>query len=1207
MPQQPPRIINPYMPALPPDFRYRDMCVAGADLPVTTFDPFTGEEKSEEEDIYYAGSNINNINDYTYGDAVDGRPVSLYDQRYTGVVLGAKPTQSQCMPMRDTPLTDVESADPNLAFAYYMNMDDANVHDLSRVLARQKDVYGNTNYYKNTTFFIDGVSGCPGAYPSVLDYVSPQPKFERNTIQQRLEFRRWQANWCYKYFLLSHDNSPWFTMERPGIGTQDPLSKVDPNRSYLNNCQPLINGLDAAFIEFGDDATTDRDKKSGYATVWRYKIGDPTSPPPTSPPTGIGDLALDTHNEDEYLLSMIVQDEWDNAFVRVSPGPEPYLYGYPKYQLKRQFKYTFPAVELPCILDRDLPVPPPVIILPPPSETPPPPPTEPWIDVHFPPQCGYGGYDSHGFASQYESYENYDSSYDSCQPMYFPLPPDYWTPLHPRAQYYCPNVEKITVPAENPFIPRNYIVGMDRDYSAATSVCLKDPTNCDPKPKFYWGYTDWNGEGECELSYGGRDIDWRERNEYAVECAIVPVDILSFRAQPFNACIMQRINFNLNAFIQLWVETGVYPDPAHADGSGFNPPCKTRFFESDTYDDCPVKLSIQQCCHIIIKDLVPANFVKLRAKEGLRHERVQCDKVHNPDTGKPVYHIIDDWYGYVPAVDQFMGDGKAALHAAMCDTEKLTACNNGYQTEPQDYMFTSYFRVYHDESSYGGCDGSSLLGYNMPYMRWWDTGVSHGNPRHGGSFLNTVGSWDTLIGVGREEITDEDIIAAQEMEDLVKTLTYYGINGLPPAPPPPMPPLPPFNDCFGEDSTDDGDGDEWMCYGLVPPPPASPPPPPPPPFSPDVGTWTRLDIKTRRAEMGRVGGLPELYAHAMWSLRMDNNFCVARYEKAFKPAGAENFVLAKSGSGYTSRGKPGSDILPREWPWLLGWRGYITAAQSTPFPDLFGPADPGALIQGGLDKALPGDIITFTLPGKLPHIAYVTEVHVGEYQSLEWVNVVFWDQNKYPTSAASTIMMGMGPERSIYKENVPTSNRQEVCNKTFRVLTSKPGSNTAQCNDASDMALNPGTCMASDCQPSCIDTDYRACILGDDGGGANMWDNVTIYRRVFDVRQCGGTPTNGFDDRGNAMAYDLGATYNWWWGDSDLPNVVYQYRTNKMDTDLWAWCVNQGYDPPSHWAPNFEYKGAQTGAQTKLFFCGPFWGNCSQDSTARYFPGTSGR
>lgn len=351
--------------------------------------------------------------------------------------------------------------------------------------------------------------------------------------------------------------------------------------------------------------------------------------------------------------------------------------------------------------------------------------------------------------------------------------------------------------------------------------------------------------------------------------------------------------------------------------------------------------------------------------------------------------------------------------------------------------------------------------------------------------------------------------------------------------------------------------------------------------------------------MGRVGGLPELYAHAMWSLRMDNNFCIARYEKAFKPAGAENFVLAKAGSGYTSRGDSKKRVLPREWPWSLGWRGYITAAQSTPFPDLFGPADGASSIQGGLDKALPGDIIVIDKSGALPLIAYVTEVHVGEPNSLDWVNVVFWDQNKYPTSAGSTIMMGMGPERSIYKLSVPSSNLNEVCSRTLKVLVPRPGQSAADCR-----ADNMNQVCGGPCQPSFLDTDYRASILGDDGSGGNLWDKVKIYRRVFDVRQCTGTPTNAFDDRGNPTFYSLGNTYNWWWGDSDDPSIIYQYRSNKVDTDMWAWCVNQGYDPPSHWSPNFEYKGSQTGAQTKLFFCGPFWGNCSQDARSAFFPGT---
>ena len=146
------------------DTRYRDICVAGADLPTTAFDIHTSELKKEIDDTSQSGGDINSINDIISYYSSSNRPPSLYDQRYTGVVLGAKPTGSQCMPMRDTPLISTHSNDPNLAFAFYMNMDDTETHDAGLVNARAKDIYGATNYYKNESFFMDGMSSNRNSY-----------------------------------------------------------------------------------------------------------------------------------------------------------------------------------------------------------------------------------------------------------------------------------------------------------------------------------------------------------------------------------------------------------------------------------------------------------------------------------------------------------------------------------------------------------------------------------------------------------------------------------------------------------------------------------------------------------------------------------------------------------------------------------------------------------------------------------------------------------------------------------------------------------------------------------------------------------------------------------------------------------------------------------------------------------------------------------
>jgi len=299
-----------------------------------------------------------------------------------------------------------------------------------------------------------------------------------------------------------------------------------------------------------------------------------------------------------------------------------------------------------------------------------------------------------------------------------------------------------------------------------------------------------------------------------------------------------------------------------------------------------------------------------------------------------------------------------------------------------------------------------------------------GNKYHGGSFLNTCGGWDTLIGVGREEISTED---QQEAE---------------------------FENSGGYGFANNGDPSFY-----------------------DPGMWTYLDWMERPSQMGRVGGVYELYAYEMQTIRNENNFCIGRYEKFPKTYGAEDLVLAKAGSGYTSRGKAGAfNQPPREWPWTLGWRGYVTSTNGDDiFPYAIDGANGAAIIGGGLDNALPGDIgIAYAYGGnKLPLIFFVTSA-VNTTGTSPSVNVVYWDQGKNPTSAYSTDAMGMGGERTIYKTAVPHYNQSLVCAQDLRVLT---GTN-AHCNNAAYDALDAGTCMSLNCQPSCIDSNYKMCVLG---------------------------------------------------------------------------------------------------------------------------------
>jgi len=435
-------------------------------------------------------------------------------------------------------------------------------------------------------------------------------------------------------------------------------------------------------------------------------------------------------------------------------------------------------------------------------------------------------------------------------------------------------------------------------------------------------------------------------------------------------------------------------------------------------------------------------------------------------------------------------------------------------------------------------------------MRWWDTGVSAGNAYHGGSFTNTLGSNDTLIGVGREERDKLDgKIAA-------KVARRY-------------------------DQSPRGER-----------------------------------LKTlQRSEMGRYGGWLELKAHQMQTTRRYNMSCLGRYEKLFKQGGPENFVLAKAGAGYTTRDG-------KQWPWPLGWRGYASDTTPRSFPEAFGMQNSNS-IGSNLDHALPGDIIMYKANG-VNRVYYVTDIGFpvnknrasaifdfgagkfreggpgGPLMIPDRIFVVGWDQGKFPTSTGMSVSWGMGVERTIYKYKVPDYFQKQICANTMSALTDAPVYNGPQKTDCSGFNDNLN-CVASSCQPSCEDVDYSACVLPA-SGNAPGWEQAVIYRPNIDVRQCKGANIEGGPTGSN---FDLDETYKWVLGLSGVPNirgdVIYQGLTQQVDSDLWSFCTNAGYDPPPHFAR--DYKGPQTGALTDNTLCGPKWGECSALSTkSRFFP-----
>lgn len=1315
-----------------------------------------------------------NVNDTMYG---------------PGLVDGTKPTGAICMPVRDTGNYNTRIKNisagytPNIndirrAFSYYMQADDLSTFDPARVKARAANSYGDYNFYKPESFFgsQSAVAGCPAElmdYADTYGGLSPDsnrynpPTNDRDSTVKRILFRQFQAAWCYKYIILSHSDTPWRATELHNGTNGDPLSLFDADRSYLNTCQPLVRGDLARLLEYDSAySQSGNDKLSGFAPVHRYK-NDPT------------------HDEDEYTLGSLLQQEWDynfnpNAYSANNTDTKPS--GNPRYKLKQMLPKTFPPIELPCI-----------------KEIHPDPLADSWTFTNpctFPDAASSCPYPGPGYSP-------------------FSMPPDYEYESMARNTPYCPNVEKIIVPSKfTPFVPRdrfpqpgaqpwlgvysgtqnspffqamtalNYNNGYfkdpnytykdangishplirglhtDRDYSDYTSIPILSPIQndmCAPdRTLLYWGYTAWNGIGRATTdgvvaannlqTIGDIQQPWRYNNAYPVQCAIVPVDILTFRSAAFDSCITQRISYNFQAFIAQWMTSGpldsndkpsgAYPFPAewntlegHNDtfwwndtqnpkspmygvsASQFKPPCATRFYEYDDMSVCPVKLSIQQCCHIIIKDLVPANFVKIRLQEGLKAARLKV-KLPNPnDPNNPkyignrpnyigvtnlphsnqpyTYYLIDDWFNYDKKTDSWFaygekddpfgdtygsGQGRFARNAwgwtamrnAQCYTRLLTMYDAdgkydknkgkyydpGKAHEPQDYLFGSYLtELYKDEipdpaqnSPYAkdvciGADklnfGNKILGYHMPYMRWWDTGVSAENPRAGGSFLNTLGGFTTLVGVGREEITDSDVLDSKLDQKYVvsnhshETCQDPGVW---------LDPLtnPPFANSFGGmlniDATKTG-----------------------------ANAFPNILLNKRPSEMGRAGGLNELYASQAMSIRYDAMFCLSRFERTLKSHGAEDSVLARAGGGFASRGNPQQSqglgkVMSHEWPWPLGWRGYVTDTTTSrvatgttnvtklgAFPN-WPPNGAAAASNNGmypntsLDNAQKGDIIIIAPPGSKngsvqgddpPKVMFVTSVHtqLSGDKDPYYIEVVFWDQSKFPTSAYSTFGLGQGSTKKIFRDYIPSPNKNPICKLTYSLLTPNPDYTkissepdyTEKSNCWNPRYKAPLTADATTqaeanyqycqkyCQPDILsDTDYRMGVLP-----YELWQNVTIYRPTEDVRKCTDATSNTLyptistvlagtqiqftldDQPEDKHHFDIVTTYKRTLADTsgalkaELGTILFQNRSNLVDSNLFSFCANAGFDPFPLWKnATWSYTGYGTGASTLHYFCG---------------------
>ncbi len=1457
---------------LKPDNYYRDKCMSSSKLDYNRFDPKTGGlivEKVKGDDGKETHTPANS---------------ELYDDTSTGMVTGSKPPLGTCMSRVNNSAfagRDPKFATPtngNAAFSYYVNAGDDPFAGIGKDTEAPETIYGTSNRYLSTTFFLSGRFGCPAE----ISGIPVSGKIDEGSPAKTAAKWKEAASRCYDYFIFQRATHPEWTLERPGSSTDDPLTLDkdrggNPDLAIFNSCQPLMSGPNSRAVISGLSA-----EGRGFAPVLQYQRPDLDEADynpqehlqrsfatrfPGRPIPGFQNLFPCVKNMSD--AGTIVQTDWEvfnntliinyaiSAFVeltvlRIKWGPQYFIpMRNEPYASSGSYKLGYcPNVEK--------------IIIP-----------------------------THPLAPR-----------NDIRSLQYPE-----GIFNPSASAISEAKHQVDLLLSGPLylfnrnITNKYFT--DREYSHMTSFFT-------PEDRFFnkwsFGYSDYNNPTKVASIEG--QIERAKHPE--VMCAVVPVDILEPRRKAFNSCIMERINFNFvtwrrRNFLSFYystqnsdgglnlslpvnpiagdVITGILSTIPAAITAGISffagkdgtlkpweKPCVTRFYESDTFEKCPVAMSIQQCCRIIVKDVVPMNYIKIRTCEGLRQKRdivfrydhifdfsqraidtfqddwaianaktpaekliaeqiilikhldfpvpivsqggksmktptskeefnavydmnqkltlIGCDDTE-PETYSFAYHFgLSKWSDqkvitpipspafaisklFIPINQELKGlrivsDGIIAearkLAAAITDVEGVSAADawDVYQSvknpiiakikEAEDLtnkllleeqkalkrfetaqrnvkkllsphellalaagaisidipealgreliaagndwgikkaaakaaaialeainyvegqtlakaegkakdLITKWLKIREkyivekgkniadDIVTKGigaikGTQGSPIKsaidksiaaltsnpvtelntiltmgsgGAHMPYMRRWDTGTSAGNPLHGGSFINTLGSYDVVIGVGHEERdfsdatnTTTDVKTVQDQSAIAAALkrleaareafakiqrdynsvcpAYIGMwnfdtysinynrytytrklaNGScggiydgarNPCYPAQMP-YPNLNYPFvSRTGCMNNAGAHWVACNVA--------------GNTDcllaelnraqaemdaaeaafqaarrqsittiTTTSDKADIPSgesmiKTAHMGRVDGWDGLKGHQMLSIYRKNMSCIGRHEKLFKGEGAENFVLAKAGTGY--RSKDGKDF-----PWPLAWRGYVTDPDNE-----FVKEGPARLT--GLDNAKMGDIIIYTLSG-MKRIAFVDYVNNTDPK---FVKIESWDQGKFPTSSGASLTLGTSVDRTIYKSAVPEMEKIKALPAGKKALVGN--------------------------QPSCEDPSYTSCmlggsldIIGKDGAVVenipnSTWDNVTIYRPSLDTanRQCPMINTKKDAD-----------------GNLKVP-------LSEMPTDSISFCINAGYDPPV--IRNVGYDGPGAGNISDTTLCGPEWGSC---------------
>jgi hypothetical protein len=553
-----------------PDFYYRDMCINSAKINFDQFDPGTG-------DLLATGS-------------------ARFDETSAGLVAGSKPLVNSCMPTINTPnfspVPSPTAVNPISPFAYYQNADNTPFLTQGADKDAKKTIYGTTPRFNSSTFFLGGSQGCPAEIFTGTNGTSIN---DSNIITppKPSDAKGWdkQATRCYDYYIIARALHPEWTLERTGIETDDPLTadppRGNPDLAIFNSCQPLMSGDDSILVRQGQSPTN-----KGFSPVLQYNRPD-----------------LD---EADYDTAKYFRNDFRKLFPTTASATDPSVQAFPNLQIPN-YQNIFPCVRQPNDAPNLIPT--------------------NWDSFNATLMANYA------ISLMVET----TVLKKRWGPMYFvPMPEDepYTSPGGSRPGF-CPNIEKINI-ASHPYSPREdfrkeaswleietspylylfnnkitYIYSTDREYSNQTSFLT-------PKDRLFngmpvAGYSDYNALlSKVINSPSAVPQAIINRTKYPeVMCAIVPVDILEPRKKAFDNCIMQRINYNFitwrrRNFLSYYYKRTLKP---------WTKPCATRFYESDDVSKCPVSMSIQQCCRIIVKDVVPMNYLKIRTCEGLRQKR----------------------------------------------------------------------------------------------------------------------------------------------------------------------------------------------------------------------------------------------------------------------------------------------------------------------------------------------------------------------------------------------------------------------------------------------------------------------------------------------------------------------------------------------------------------------------------------------------------